>query len=154
MITVLIVGILAAVAAPLLVRLTNFWRQTAARNDIQRDVRVSLETMNRYLRQAKRSTLQIDQASGQPPWSRVTFTTQKGQGLTFKQSGNQLLMTLSSGTVVTSVLSRQVGYLAFAYPRTDDVSILSISLTMQSATYLGGKKALQLSISKVRLMNE
>lgn len=153
MISVAIVGGIAAASAPILVSVTNFWRQTTARADIERDVRVSLDTINRYVRQGRQDTVVIDQVSGQPPWSRLTFTTQTGQTLKFYQSGSKLMMTLSSNTVTTSTLSSRLGYVAFTYPRTDDVSIVSVAMTMQAPTYLGGKKALQLSISKVRIMN-
>lgn len=151
--TVAVVAILAAVAAPIMLRVTNFWRLTTARNDIERDVRVSLETINRWLRQARRNTLIIDQATGQPPFSRVSFTPEKGGLVTFYQNGSKLYMTLSSNTVVTTMLSNHLGYISFSYPKTTDVSILSVAITMQSPTYLGGKKALQLSVQKIRIMN-
>lgn len=154
MITVAIMGILAAVAAPLLVRMTNFWRQTSARGDIQRDVRNSLDMINRFLRQADSGTVQIDQKTGQPPYSRLAMSTLDGKRITFWQDGYNLKMSVSSGTATTtSNLSSRVGYIAFSYPRTDDISIVSVAITMQAPTYLGGKKTLQLSIQKVRVMN-
>ncbi len=150
MIVVLITATIASVGAPLMVRVLNFWRQTVARNDIERDVRSSLDMINRFLRQADRRTVLIDQVSGQPPHSRIAFTTEKGQTLAFYQSGSKLYMKLGA---TTSLLSDRLGFLAFSYPRTDDVSIVSVAITMQAPTYLGGKKALQLSIAKVRIMN-
>lgn len=154
MMTVAIVAILGSVSAPLLKNMNNFWLQTKARNDIQRDVRVSLDLINRFLRQARQNTVQIDQVSGQPPYSRITFTTLDSENITFWQSGKDLSMSVSSGAATSSrVISSNVGYIAFTYPRTDDISIISVALTMQSATYLGQKKALQLSIQKVRVMN-
>jgi len=150
MVTVAIVGILAVVAAPLLVNLTNFWKQTTARNEIQRDVRVSLEIIDRFTRQAQSGTVVVDQLAGQPPYSRITFTAIQGQTVSFYQNGSNLFM--NNGTTV-SILSKRLGFIAFSYPRTDDTSIISVAMTMQAPTYLGGKKALQLSIQKVRLMN-
>ena len=154
MISVAGIAILAGSAAPLIISLTNFWYQTTARNDIERDVRSSLDTINRFLRQAQRNTVVIDQASGQPPYSRITFTTEKGQTASFYQSGDTLMMSLADGATnrLTS-LSKRVGFIAFSYPRTDDTSIISVAVTMQAPTYRGGKKALQLSIQKVRIMN-
>lgn len=157
MITVAIVGILAGVAAPLMINMVNFWRQTTARNDIERDVRASLSIMNRFLRQAKKGTVKIDRFdSSQPPWSRISFTTISDDQLRFYQDANELFMVLkSSGSSVsvTSRLSERVGYIAFTYPQTRDPTIVSVAVTMQAPTYLGGKKALQLSIQKVRIMN-
>ena len=57
------------------------------------------------------------------------------------------------GTISKSILSHNIGYIAFTYPRTDDTSLISVALTTQSRTYKGGLKALQLSIQKVRIMN-
>ena len=153
MMTVAILGILGGSAAPIMVRINNFWRQTTARNEIERDVRASLDQINRSLRQADRRTINIDQVSGQPPFSRITFNVEDGSRIQFYQDGNKLVMVRSTNTVTTSELSRRVGFIAFTYPRTDDPSIVSVAMTMQAPTYLGGKKALQLSISKVRIMN-
>ncbi|MFA6316124.1 MAG: prepilin-type N-terminal cleavage/methylation domain-containing protein [Elusimicrobiota bacterium] len=154
MMVVAILGILASVSAPLLLQMTNFWRTTTARNEIERDVRISLETINRYLRQAKSATVVIDRYStSTPPFSRITFTPEKGGTVSFYQDGSNLLMTLSSATIVTTTLSKRVGFLAFSYPSTFDPSIVSVAITMQAPTYLQRKKALQLSIQKVRIMN-
>ncbi len=150
MIVVAIVAVLAAVSAPLLIQMTNFWRQTSARTVIERDVRVSMDTMDRMLRQAQKSTIVIDQAAGQPPWSRIAFTTISGRTVSFYQSNNRLYETLG-GT--SSILSRNLGFIAFTFPRTDDTSIVSVAITTQAPTYRGGIKALQLSIQKVRIMN-
>jgi len=150
MITVAIVGILATVSAPLLVQMTNFFRQTSARNTIQRDVRASLDMIDRFTRQAYSGTVTIDQVSGQPPFSRLSFTNLNGQPVSFYQVDNKLKMTVGTDT---SILSSNIAYIAFSYPRTDDISLISVAVTAQAATYLGGRKALQLSIQKVRIMN-
>ncbi|MBI5239726.1 MAG: prepilin-type N-terminal cleavage/methylation domain-containing protein [Elusimicrobia bacterium] len=150
MVTVAILGVLISVAAPLLVQMTNFWRQTTARNTIQRDVRASLDIINRFCRQARAGTVVIDQAAGQPPFSRITFASVQGQTISFYQSGNRLYMTQGNRV---SVLSKSIAFIAFTYPRSDDTSIVSVAITAQAATYLGGSKALQLSIQKVRVMN-
>ncbi|MBI5882444.1 MAG: prepilin-type N-terminal cleavage/methylation domain-containing protein [Elusimicrobia bacterium] len=152
--TVGIVCILASVAAPIMLQMTNFWRLTTARNEIERDVRICLETVNRYLRQAKASSVTIDQYSvTDPPYSRISFTPEKGGTVTFYQSGQNLKMILSSATVVTTTLSNRLAYLSFSYPATYDPSIISVAVTMHAPTYLQRRKALQLSIQKVRIMN-
>lgn len=154
MMTVALVAILASVAAPVMMQMTNFWKMTTARNEIERDVRISLETINRYLRQAKSASVTIDRySSSNPPFSRIAFTPEKGGTVTFFQDGQNLKMILSSATVVTTTLSKRLGYLSFTYPTTFDPSIISVAITMQSPTYLQRKKALQLSIQKVRIMN-
>ena len=150
MLTVAIIGIVGGMSAPLLTQMTNFWPQTSARNTIQRDVRHSLDLMNRFIRQGQSGTVVIDAAANQPSCSRITFTSIQGQTVSFYQEGNKLHMRLSDNI---STLSNSIAYIAFTYPRSDDVSLISVSLTAQSSTYRGGKKALQLSIQKVRIMN-
>lgn len=157
MITVAIVTILAGVGGPIMRNMVNFWRQTTARAEIERDVRVSLSTVNRFLRQAKKSAVTIDRFdANQPPWSRVSFFTDRWDYVQFYQKANKLYMVYTStdtGRTATTMLSDRVGYIAFTYPQTSDPSIMSVAATMQAPTYLGGKKALQLSIQKVRIMN-
>lgn len=150
MMTVAIVGILAGMAVPLMVNMTNFWRQTNARSVIARDVRSSVDLINRFVRQAQGSTVIIDSVAGQPPYSRISFTSIQGQSISFYQTNNKLFM--KNGTSI-STLSSNIAYIAFTYPRTDDVSLISVALTVQAPTYLGNTKELQLSIQKVRIMN-
>jgi len=147
---VAILGIVGGMGAPLLMQMTNFWRQTTARNAIQRDVRTTLDLINRFARQAKSATVVIDAAPGQPPCSRVTYTSVQGETVSFFQTGNKLFMSMAGKT---SMLSENIAYISFTYPRTDDITLLSVAVTAQAATYRGGKKALQLSIQKVRIMN-
>jgi hypothetical protein len=52
-----------------------------------------------------------------------------------------------------SKLSDLLSFIAFTFPRTDDATIVSVSLTMQKATFEGGSKALELTVQKVRIMN-
>lgn len=154
MITVAILGTVITLASPLMMQMTNFWRLTSARYTIQRDVRTSLDLINRLTRQAQSPTVVIDSAAGQPPCSRLSFSYTNADGnvvpVSFYQSGNKLYMN-NNGNV--ALLASSLAYIAFTYPRTDDVTIISVAMTMQSATFRGGKKALQLSIQKVRVMN-
>lgn len=154
MLTVAILGVVFTIAAPLMLQSTNFWRLTSARYAIQRDVRTSIDMINRFTRQAQAGTVVIDNAAGQPPASRLRFNYVNSSGndvvMYFYQSGKKLYMN-NNGSV--KMLSENLAYIAFTYPRSDDTSIISVAMTMQSPTYRGGKKALQLSIQKVRIMN-
>ena len=145
-----ILGIIGGMGGSMLLQVTNFWRMTTARNAIQRDVRTSLDLINRFTRQGVSSTFVIDRASGQPPASRITFTSVQGETVSFYQSGKKLYMSHAGSS---SMLSENLAYIAFTYPRTDDTSLISVAITAQSPTFRGGKKALQLSVQKVRIMN-
>jgi uncharacterized protein (TIGR02599 family) len=149
MMTVAILGIIAMVGPEIIVQTIRFYQLHEAKIEIQRDARACLDLIDRFLRQAQSATVVVDQATNQPPYSRVTFTTIQGQGMSFYQSGNTLYQVAQS----TTVISENVQYIAFTYPRTDDPTIISVALTMQKSTYQGGSKALELSIQKVRVMD-
>jgi prepilin-type N-terminal cleavage/methylation domain-containing protein len=150
LLVVAIVGLVSTMVTSLLIGMTQFWRQSSARNVIQQDVRVSLDLIDRYVRQAQGGTVVIDQITGQPPFSRITFTTIQGWNISFYQTANKLYMSNNSHV---SLLSSNLAYIAFSYPHTDDTTLISVAMTTQALTYQGQRKALQLSIQKVRIMN-
>jgi prepilin-type N-terminal cleavage/methylation domain-containing protein len=149
MLTVAIVGIVAVGGPSLLTQLIKFYQLHSAKIEIQRDARASLDILNRQLRQALSYTVGIDQVSGQPPYSRINFRTIDNRTISFYQSGHDLYQVSYS----TTVIARNLQYIAFTYPRSDDPSIISVALTMEKSTYQGRYKALELSIEKVRVMN-
>src|SRR5438552_3308903 len=105
-----IVGLVSSMSGVLLVNMTNFWRQSAARKAIQQDVRASMDIIDRFVRQAQASTVVIDQVTGQPPFSRIAFTTTQGWSMSFYQTGKKLYMT-NNGKL--SLLSDNLAYIAF-----------------------------------------
>jgi len=149
MLVVAIVGLIATVTPKLFTQMIRFYQLHNAKVEIQRDARVCLDNMNRFMRQAVASSVMIDQVAGQPPFSRISFRTLDGQNILFYQSGNELFQVAQS----TASLSKNLQFIAFTYPRSDDPTIISVAMTMEKATYQGGFKALELSIEKVRVMN-
>lgn len=154
---VAILGILSMVGPQLMVQLQNFYLQTRARGDIQRDARTSIENINRFLRQAQYRTIIIDSLSGQGPYSRIRFTTVSGATTTisganvdFHQNGTQLVELVNGKQ---TILSNNLVYLAFTFPRSDYPRLVSVSLTMGEATYKGQTLDLELTVQKVRIMN-
>lgn len=144
-----ILGLLALMVTPLMIHMVRFYRLNSARVEIQRDARTCLDMINRFLRQASATSVGIDQLTGQPSHSRITFTTYSGKTLTFYQKNNTLYMVDAS----TVAISKNLRYVAFSYPRSDDPTIISVVVTMEKSTYEGQRKALELSIQKVRVMN-
>lgn len=150
MMVVAIIGILATVGPTMLLQMQNFFLMTSARYEIQRDARTTLDTVNRYLRQAVATTVVMDTPAGQGPFSRIRFKHVDGRYMEFRQEGAELVQVI--GTANTVVSSNLV-YIAFTYPRTDDIAIISVSITMGKAIQLGRRKVLELTIQKVRVMN-
>ncbi len=149
MMVVAIMGILATVGPTMLTQMQNFFLMTSARYEIQRDARTTLDTVNRYLRQAVARTVVID-TNGQGPFSRIRFRHVDGRYMEFRQSGHDLIQVIGTAQ---SVVSRNLLYIAFTYPHTDDVSIISVAITMGKSIQLGRRKVLELTIQKVRIMN-
>lgn len=149
MMVITIIGIVVFIGPQFIIHTTRFLQLHTAKIEIQRDARLSLDLINRFLRQAVGSTVAIGQAPGQPPYSRIRFTTFEGQDLIFYQDGTTLYKVAQS----TVVISKNLEFIAFTYPRSDDPTIISVAMTMSKATYQGGSKALELSIEKVRIMN-
>jgi len=73
--------------------------------------------INRNLRQGSVGSVKIDQGASQPYYSRLTFAKITGNTMTFAQSGTNLIQTVGTKT---RTLSKNVKYLAFTFPRSDD----------------------------------
>lgn len=150
MMVVAIIGILSTVMPTMLTAMQNFFLMTSARYEIQRDARTTLDTVNRYMRQAVATTVVMDTPAGQGPFSRIRFRHVDGRYMEFRQQGGKLIQVIGTAE---SVVSTNLIYIAFTYPRTDDISIISVSITMGKAIQLGKRKVLELTIQKIRVMN-
>ncbi|MDD5656931.1 MAG: type II secretion system protein [Elusimicrobia bacterium] len=151
MLVVAILGAISTLAPLLLVNLQNFYMMTTARSEVQRDARVALDNINRFLRQGVFGSITIDTPdSGGGPYSRIRFRHVDGRYVEFRQQGNRLIRVVGN---TNTVLSRNLLYVAFSYPRSDDPGIVSVSMTMGKNLQLGRRKVLELTIQKVRVMN-
>ena len=155
MIVVAILGVVVSVGSRLFIQTTRFVRLSSARSEIQRDARMALANMNREIRQAQASSVVVDQAAGQPPQSRITFTRYKPDGssqtVSYYQQGKKLY--LQVGAQAGRAIAENLRYIAFTYPKTDDGTIISVSVTFEKATYEAQTKSLQMAVEKVRIMN-
>ena len=151
MITVAILGIISSVGATMMLSANRFFMLTKTRNDLQKEARTALYVMTRELRQGTVASITIDRLSAnQPFYSRITFAKIQGNTMVFEQSGHNLIQ-LDGTHKIT--LSTRVEYLAFTFPRSDQLSILGVSLTLQENTYQGQKKALHMASEQVQVMN-
>jgi len=153
MITAAVLGILALAIPRLIINLYRFFSINIGRAEIQRDARISLDLMNRKIRQARASTVVVARYdTNQPYYSQVTFDTLTVSTVTFWQQGQELKM--KEGTGAARKLADNLRYLAFTYGETDNDHIMSISVTFEKTVYAGKSKALQMAVEKVRIMNE
>jgi len=151
MMTVTIMGILFGTIPLLMINMTQLQRQSEARLGIQRDARIGLDLINRFTREAIASTVVVDRFDTQPFYSRISYTTIESRTFSFYQEGKHLNMVADGST---KTISENLLYLAFTYPESSDDNIISVSMTTEKATYEGGVKNLQLSVEKVRIMND
>jgi len=150
LISVAIIGIIFTVGPSIFIQVNRFVVLNKARIELQREARTALSLMNRNLRQAQVNTIVLDQAANQPYYSRITFTRSDGVTFCFYQQGTSLMMSTSN---TTQELSENLRYLAFVPQSTEDLSIISVSLTMEKSIYEAKTKALHMASEKVMVMN-
>ena len=152
MLTVAIVGILSTIGARLLIQVNRYYMLTKTRVELQSEARAIMYVISRNLHQARASTVVLDrQDATQPFYSRITFTKVQGTSLSFRQVGKELHQV--GGGTKDQILSKNLRYLAFTFPRSDDMTIISVSLTLEQEIYESQTKALHMASEKVRVMN-
>lgn len=145
-----ILGVLVLLGPKLMIGATKNYLMNKTRVQLQRDARATMDMITRNLRQAQSMTVKLDRVAGQPPYSRVTFTKQSGAVYSFYQSGTKLIHT--NGTK-TQTLSQDLRFLTFTFPKSDNLSIVSVAVTLERTLYDGRTKALHMASEKVRVMN-
>jgi hypothetical protein len=156
MITVGIVSVVFSIAAPLMTQVNRQFILNRTRVEMQQEARSVMYIVTRNLRQAQAASITIDRASAtQPFYSRITFTKVTATPgvtptLVFQQEGTTLYQVIGGGR---RPLSRNLKYLAFTFPRSDDMGIISVSLTLEKNIFEGRTKALHMASEKVRIMN-
>ncbi len=151
LLTVAIIGIVASTGPTIMTQMTKFFQLNQARIAIQRDGRSALDIINRQLRQAKASSIVVSQRPAQLPYSMISFTSIDGTSWKFYQEGKKLYTMQNTST---KTLCENIRYIAFSYPKTNDDAIISVAITLEKQTYSAQTKALQLSVEKVRIMND
>jgi prepilin-type N-terminal cleavage/methylation domain-containing protein len=150
LIAVAILGVLFSIGARLFVQINRFIILNRTRIELQREGRMILSTVNKNLRQAQQNSISISQQSNQPFYSKISFTRGDGMSYNFYQQGNKLYMVTSNST---KILTENLRYFVVAPPRSEDLSIISVSLTLEKAIYDARTKALHMASEKVMIMN-
>lgn len=148
---VAIIGILATVGSRVMLQVNRFFIMTNTRLELQREARAIMYVINRNLRQSSAASVVVDRAASQPFYSRLTFTKIQGTTMTFAQSGTNLVQTVGART---RILTKNVKYVSFTFPRSDDLSVISVAITLEKQIYQGRVKALHMASEKVRVMND
>lgn len=151
MLVVGIVSTLFAVSGPILNQANRMFIMSRAKVELQQEARGIMYVLTRNLRQAAGNSITVSRANtGQPFFSKITFTKEQGTTLVFQQEGTVLYQLIGGNR---RVLSRNLSYLAFTFPRSDEMGIISVSITLKKSIYEGRTKALHMASEKVRVMN-
>lgn len=150
MVVLAILGILAMATPTLLTHATRLFVLGRAKLELQQEARATMYVITRELRQAQSDTIRIDQATSQPYYSRLRFTKAQGNIMTMYQTGTSLI---HQEGIHISTMTQNLAYLSFTFPRSDDMTIVSVALTLQKQIYGGAIKALHMASEKVRVMN-
>ncbi len=158
MVVLAIVSALFMVAAPMLLQSNRQFILVRSRLQLQQEARGVMYVITRSVRQAKNDSIVISRYNAyQPFYSKISFVRQSAVSgvpstVVFQQEGTNLCQYI--GGTSRRVISSNLNYLAFTFPRSDDTGILSVSITFQKNIYEGKVKALHMASEKVRIMNE
>jgi len=154
MVVVIILGLIMTGVNYFLSSGLKFLRINQAKMEIQRDARRNLNLINKKLREAKKSTVVVDRYdTSQPPWSQIQFTTIESEQYKFYQKGTKLYMS-DVARNSNQIIAENLRHITFCYPNLPNNEIISISLCFEMWTRTPNARSLQLSVEKVRIMNE
>ena len=157
MMVVAIISILFAVGAPMMKQANRQFIMVRSKKELQQEARGIMYIITRSLRQAQWDTVISSRAAAnQPFYSQIRFTTEQSSSTAvsnsyvFQQEGKVLYQIIGGQK---RAMTQNLYYLAFTFPRSDDMSIISVSITLQKGIYEGRTKALHMASEKVRIMN-
>jgi prepilin-type N-terminal cleavage/methylation domain-containing protein len=145
-----IIGVVALITPRLYLQIRRFLFLSNARVELQRDGRDVLGQITKRIRQAQSNSIAISRYGSQPPFSKIDFTDINGDSIGYYQSGRSLYMMVDGST---KTLTSNLRYVSFLFPRSDDMSIISVALTLEKSTFEGRTKFLHMASEKVRVMN-
>jgi len=149
--TIAIIGILAFVGPPLILNTVRHFILIRTKIQLQQEARAAMYLLTRNLRQAQSTSIQLDQYStAQPLYSRIRFTKIQGTTVSYYQEGNTLVEIIGNSK---TILTKNLRYLAFTFPRSDNMTLVSVSLTLEQGIYQGQTKALHMASEKIQVMN-
>ncbi|MEN3013465.1 MAG: hypothetical protein ABDH23_02475 [Endomicrobiia bacterium] len=152
MIIVTMFGILSLSVSSLFLQIWRFYRITLVQKELQEEARTILELIMRNLRNGRSNTIVISRYnSQQPPYSKIDFYTVDGLFVSYYQVGRTLYEKI--GNMQPKMLSKSITYFAVTFPRSYEMNIVSIALTLEKDLYEIRKKALHMASEKVMVMN-
>lgn len=152
MIIVAMFGILSLSVSSLFLHIWRFYRITHVQKELQEEARTIMELIIRDLRNGISSTIVISRYDNQqPPYSKIDFYTINGSSVSYYQLRRNLYYKVNN--MQPKILSRSISYFAVTFPKSYEMNIVSIALTLERDLYDLRRKALHMASEKVMLMN-
>ncbi|MBU0952398.1 MAG: prepilin-type N-terminal cleavage/methylation domain-containing protein [Elusimicrobia bacterium] len=147
---VALLGILSLGLPKMINEIYKFYKINTVTLELQQESRILMDFISKDLRQAKNSTITIDSLSGQPYYSRINFVTIDNSSVTYYQNGRNITRIKN---IYTKIMTKNLRYVAFAFPQSYDMALISVSFTLEQNLYDLQSKALHMASEKVRVMN-
>lgn len=145
-------SILSLSVSSLFLQIWRFFRITHVQKELQEEARAIMELIMRDLRNTQSDTIVISRYDNQqPPYSKIDFYTIDGSSVSYYQVNRTLYMRV--GGAQPKVLSQAVTYFAVTFPRSYEMNIVSVSLTLERDLYDLRRKALHMASEKIMVMN-
>lgn len=152
MIIVTMFGILSLSVSSLFLQIWRFYRITAVQKELQEEARTILEVIMRNLRNGRSETIVISRHNPQqPPYSKIDFYTVEGSSVSYYQVGRTLYEKIDNRQ--PRILSKSVTYFAITFPRSYEMNIVSVAITLEKELYEIRRKALHMASEKIMVMN-
>jgi len=156
MVTVAIMSILALVGTKLVSSVYQTWRSTQVRTEVQRDARTILNLIQKSAKQASAASLTISTADpAEPPYSQLQFSTPAGTTYLFYQQGGNVNMSVTppGGSTSSTVLAKNLLYMAFSYPDTGQTNLINVAMCFQETTYGTKEQNFFMTLEKMQIEN-
>mgnify|MGYP000243218178 CR=1 FL=1 len=152
LIIIAILGILSVVVSNLLLHIWRFYRVSFVQKNLQEEARTILELITRNLRNGKHTSITIGRLDNtQPPCSKIDLTTIDNLRVSYYQRNRNLYEKINGNE---RILSKNITFFTAIFPRSDEMNIVSIALTLEQELYELKTKALHVASEKVMVMNE
>ena len=151
LIVVTMVGVLSLSVSSIFYNIWQFYRISYAQKELQEEARVIMELITRNLRNGISNSIVISRYDDtQPYYSKIDFYTIDGSRVSYYQIDRTLYQEINGNK---KILSKNVTYFAITLPRTYELSIVSVAITLEKEVYELKKKALHMASEKVMVMN-
>jgi len=151
MIAITAISALVAVGNTAMLKFMEFYSLNTTRIELQMESRKILDHMTRHIHQARASTCILSQDSGQPSYSKISFTTVDNKNFIYSQNGTRLTYWVNG--LSANDLSKNLKQVSFFEPQTTENTIVGVMISFEKTSDFGRKKTLQVGNAKIRIMN-